>query len=143
MFSLEPKFVMFTDDTRVIMNHNDWNLHGYRANEVLKNTQTWLSCNRSTLNEDKTQYVIFHSKQRGHPFSAKELVLGNKIVSHVPNVKFLGLIIDENSTWDLQINHAVNSFFSKFLLILYKVICRLNTKLLNLICNLSIYPNIM
>ena len=55
-------------------------------------TQAWLSCNRLTLKEDKPKYVTFHRKQRGHPSSTRKYVLGNKLVSRVANVKFLGLI---------------------------------------------------
>ena len=76
----------------VFMNHRDLNLLVYRANEVLKNLQACFSCNRLTLNEDKTQHVIIHRKQRGHPSSTREPVLGNKNVSRVTSVKFVCLI---------------------------------------------------
>ena len=139
--SLDAKFALFADDTCVFINHHDLNLLVYRANEVLKNVQAWLSCNRLTLDRDKTQYVNFHRKQRGLPSSTKEIVLYNEIVSLVTNVNFLGLIINENLTWVPQINNVVK-VSSKFVFFLYKVKSCLNTNSPDLIYSSLRNPNI-
>ena len=80
------------DDTSVYSNYHYLILCVYRASEVLKNLQVWLSCKCSTLNEDEILSMWSLILSKGACFRQEDFF------SRITDAKYLGLITDENLT---------------------------------------------
>ena len=59
------------------------------------------------MNEDKTRYMKLPTKQQDQPSSNNDLASDNKTPWHVSNVKFQGLITDENLIWVTEVNNVM------------------------------------
>ena len=69
------------------------------------NVNEWLFANKLTLNETKTEFMIIGSRQRVPSFEQGPIIkLGNKVIKRVPNKKTLGVILNENLTWNKHID---------------------------------------
>jgi len=96
----------FADDTSLIgvgKNRDDTET---RINEELKKLYNWFCMNKLTLHPDKSRYII-HTKDK-----LINLKLGGRQIMRCgynlqeEGVKLLGIIIDENMDWKLQINQV-------------------------------------
>ena len=68
----------------------------------MEKVQSWFSANKLQINYTKTSYMIFKSRNLNFDHN---LINNNNIeIKRVNNVKFLGVVIDENLTWKEHIN---------------------------------------
>ena len=137
----DAKFTLYADDTSLFLNDPCAHSLISRTNSALSCIRNWLEKNRLTLNENKTKYMFFHRRQQSVP-NLEAVHLGSSIIERVDNIKFLGLVIDENLSWVLHTNH-VAKILSKFAAILFKIRCQLNKAALNLVYNALVYPSIL
>ena len=138
--SYGSKFILFADDTSVFISDKSPASLVSRTNEMLSDVKSWLIRNCLTLNEQKTQYMVFYRRQRASPI-LENVILGENAVNRVKCVKFLGLHIDDHLIWDHHVNHVVK-VLSKYASILFKLKSQLNETSLLLIYNALVYPNI-
>ena len=88
---------MFADDTNLSCHGEPPADIESKLNFDLDNVCKWLTANKLTLNEEKTEFMVIGSRQRLNQFSSNpKITLGNHIIQQVPNNKVLGVIIDEN-----------------------------------------------
>ena len=80
---------------------------------MLSSVENWFVRNRLSLNECKTQHIVFYRKQRENPWS-NNVYLGGSFIKCVKSVKVLGLHIDDNLIWDHQVNHVVKVLSKNF-----------------------------
>ena len=66
-----------------------------------------MKTNKLSVNINKTNYVIFSSKQKTTKINLPVL-FDDKPLKRVNVVKFLGIYIDENLTWKYHIDHVCN-----------------------------------
>ena len=64
--------------------------------------QQWLDFHVLPCNYSKTNYVLFRVPSK--PNLQLSLFMGDAEIERVPEVKFLGIIIDEHLTWASQVN---------------------------------------
>ena len=64
----------------------------------------WMQDNDLKLNQDKTDVSLIHSKFR-NGVSLDHIILGNENISIAESVTNLGIIFDNNMTFDDQIKH--------------------------------------
>ena len=57
-------FIMFADDTNLFMSNIDLKTLICNVNDELSKVSRWLKVNKLSLNITKTNFIIFHSKQR-------------------------------------------------------------------------------
>lgn len=137
----DSSLILFADDTSVFLHDRCPETLIARATRSLGNIKSWLNKNRLTLNNQKTQYIIFHYKQRNR-LTLGNVSIENESISRVQSTRFLGLHIDENLSWMFHTNHVAR-ILSKFSYILYRVRSLLNDRSLLLIYNSLIFPNIV
>ena len=92
-------FCFFADDTNIYYESSNL-LHIQKiVNRELRKVHKWLEANRLALNIDKTNFVIFHSQQRK---ITDQIVLriGRKKINQETCVKFLGVLLDSNLSWE-------------------------------------------
>ena len=77
---------MFADDTNLTYASNNIHEINHNFNEDLANVSEWLSANRLTLNQTKTEFMLIDSRQRINTFQSTPLLAINNVpvkqVSH-------------------------------------------------------------
>ena len=68
-------------------------VHESKMNNELLHIHTWLSANKSSLNIDKSNVVIFHPPQRKLPFHVTLTLNG---INQEYSIKYLGTIRESN-----------------------------------------------
>jgi exonuclease III len=128
------KSIMFADDTNLIYSHSDIKTLFKHTNEDLTAIDKWFRANKISLNSRKTKYIFFHNSYQHEniPLKLPDLIISNNKIKRVSHLKFLGLIIDENLSWDIHIKILENQT-AKTIGMLYKVRPFLNTNCLKLI----------
>ena len=104
------KCIIFADDTTVYYSSEDPEYLFYKLNEDLKSLTDWFKANKLSLNIGKTNYMIFQGKH--YNFDNLTLQINDEEINKVTKVKFLGLIIDENLTWQEHIQYCKNKISS-------------------------------
>jgi hypothetical protein len=96
--------ILFADDTTFQMTGSDSNELIRRSNAELFKAEQWFSANKLTLNVKKTKYILFKNKR--HHVHYSNLNIGNNPITRVGDncdeklVRFLGIYIDENMTFE-------------------------------------------
>ena len=74
-----------------------------------------------SLNNGKTKYTFFHKlrKRDEIPLLLPKLLINNKTIKRERSLKFLGVMLDENLSWNDHI-HLIENKISKNIGILYK-----------------------
>ena len=70
---------MFADDTHMTYSSNNINDINLYFNEDLLNVSEWLSANRLTLNQTKTEFMLIGSRQRISTFNSEPALAINNI----------------------------------------------------------------
>jgi hypothetical protein len=99
--------LLFADDTSIFLSQTDQEYLTTSLNEELKKLNIWMKTNKLSVNINKTNYVIFSSKQKTTKINLPVL-FDDKPLKRVNVVKFLGIYIDENLTWKYHIDHVCN-----------------------------------
>ena len=75
------------------------------VNSELKLVTEWFLANKLSLNAKKTKYVLFHKVTMCDylPLKLPTMTFNNIEIKRENSVKFLGVIIDENLTWQNHI----------------------------------------
>ena len=85
--------ILFADDTNIFLEVNDINEVIVKMNAELIKVMDWINANKLSLNIEKTNCMVFHTK--GRDFSSHvDVTICNKIINRVSYVKFLGVTID-------------------------------------------------
>ena len=97
---------MFADDTNLFFSAKDIKSLFRFMNEELKRFQTWFNANKLSLNVSKTKYSFFHplSFTDNIPLLLPKLKINNTCITRETTMKFLGVLLDENMTWQNHIN---------------------------------------
>ena len=108
------------------------------ANAELKNIDKWLISNKLALNIDKTNYILFNTKNKNYNASLK---IRNVEVSTVQFAKFLGVAIDEDLNFKCHLNNVFKTV-SKSCGIIYKLHDILSDFILRKIYMVLFYPHL-
>ena len=72
----------------------------------------WSKSNRLALNNDKTNFVIFHSST--HKLTEHiVLKIGKKKIKHENHVRFLGVLLDSNLSWRTHLNELSKNYLGQ------------------------------
>lgn len=97
---------MFADDTQIATASDDIKVIEETLNGDLNNVANWLSANKLTLNNSKTEYMIIGTKKRLSQLTFDPVInVGNLEIKRVKTTKSLGLMIDESLSWTAQVEH--------------------------------------
>ena len=90
---------LFADDTNLTIYSNDSNeLENMAINETRKLIK-WCNSNKLTINFDKTNFILFHAKNKPIPPNFDKIIVDGNVVRRVASTKYLGLYMDELLTW--------------------------------------------
>ena len=71
-------------------------------NEIDKLTH-FFQCNRSTVNANKTEFIIFCKPWKNNATQNYTLRVKNEIIQTSANVKYLGVYLDRNLTYQNEV----------------------------------------
>ncbi|KAK9692671.1 Reverse transcriptase (RNA-dependent DNA polymerase) [Popillia japonica] len=90
--------VMYADGISIIIADTDSNLQATTSHTLEQLHEWWFTSNGLFLNARKTNFLIFHPKQKIIE-PQYDLSINNTDLQHPESVKFLGSNIDENLSW--------------------------------------------
>ena len=67
-------------------------------NKDLRELSFWLNANKIALNVEKTEIILFKTRNKNYDVDLK-IKLYRKKIHASPYVKYLGVLIDENLNW--------------------------------------------
>ena len=95
---------LYADDTVIYLGETDLNMAISNLQVDLENYSTWCTQNKLSVNSQKTKVMIFTAKKT-HPRSADlNLILNGDRLEVVNFYKYLGVILDNNLTFERHIN---------------------------------------
>ena len=96
--SKKLSFILFADDTNLLMSHKNLDTLIDKMNEELIKINTWLQLNKLSLNITKTNFMLFKSSSKK---ITKQLNIKIKdhYITQVKSTKFLGTIVDDQLKW--------------------------------------------
>ena len=137
--SKKLKFFLFADDTNIYYESSNLKELEITINKELKWLNQWLSVNRLALNIKKTNYIIFHPKNK----LIKEtitLTINKKAIDEKKYVKYLGILIDSSLSWKFHIDNVTKKI-SRSIGVLYKLRSFVNSSILVNMYYSLIYPH--
>ena len=116
---LDP--IMFADDTNLFFSSSNIKTLFATVNHELEKISLWFIANRLSLNVKKTKYTLFHKKsvRDNIPLKLPDLKIANNSIERTTSIKFLGVMIDENITWEDHM-HTIEKKLAKNLGLLYQ-----------------------
>lgn len=112
--------VLFADDTNLFMSHKNPDDMEETINRELRNVAIWFRCNKLSLNINKTNYIVFLSKQNQLVNKYVCLKINEQIIERVNTIKFLGVFIDECLQFKCHIDQLITKL-SKYVGLFFKV----------------------
>ncbi|XP_065642827.1 uncharacterized protein LOC136074439 [Hydra vulgaris] len=103
--------IMFADDSNFFISGKDMPQLFVQMNNELDKISLWLNANKLSINSSKSKFSLFYPLKK-IPISFPKLVIENTEVSRERVTKFLGVLIDENNTWNKHIAY-IGSKISK------------------------------
>lgn len=129
---------LFADDSNFFASNNDLVSLELLLNEELGKIFIWLCVNKLSLNIKKSNFVLFHARQKliTQSFSLK---INNEDLKCEACVKYLGIFIDSNLNWKNQVSHVCNKI-RRSIGLLSKIRFYVNLKTLINLYYALIYP---
>jgi hypothetical protein len=87
------KIILYADDTSITMSNSSFYELETNMNKQFIATNEWFKANLLSLNLRKTHYLLFRTKNSLE--TNISIRCGNKHITNMSNIKFLGLYIDE------------------------------------------------
>jgi hypothetical protein len=106
----DNNIVLFGDDTSIIItdsNRQDFNIN---ANKMFQDINMWFNVNLLTLNFNKTQYLKFRTKNYYNVNT--QIKYDQECITNATEIKFLGLTIDDTSSWKQHIEQVISKMCS-------------------------------
>ena len=125
--SNQMRFVQFADDTTVVASDSDINnVHA---------TVNWLKANRLSLNISKTSYMIISNQK-----NEIDIRIWDSILTKVSTVKFLGVTLDENLTFNDHLKN-VTTKISKSVGVMRRLRSQLPADVMVVILFFGVFPS--
>ena len=112
---------MFANDTNLFCSGKHIKTLFQTANIELEKIAIWFQANKLSLNESKTKFTLFHKSwdKDNLPLKLPILKINNFEIKRTTSIKFLGIMVDENLTWNDHI-HILENELSKNIGQLYR-----------------------
>ena len=103
---------LFADDTSMINSSNDLKKLIKETNNELRKALDWFNANRLSLNIGKTKYMLFRNNSMPFESEICKIKIGGQEIERIgrdcktKTFKFVGLMLDDNFTWEYHVNHV-------------------------------------
>lgn len=100
------KVCLYADDTNIIVTAENQEQIEISSHIGLSLIKDFLNSKNLLLNSSKSNFISFSTKQARSKLSPT-IFVDNEALDQVEKTKFLGLVIDENLTWDEHVNLVI------------------------------------
>ena len=105
---------LFADDTFLIAKDRNIHIALEKAKDNFYEIYQWCVANKLTINNDKTNFVLFHTKNKPVPPNIDCIRLSSMTIHRVKSVQYFGLTIDEHLYWHEHVNNVYSSLVKYF-----------------------------
>ena len=105
---------LFADDTGMTNHDKDFNALIRQAKSKIKNIFKWCNCNKLTINNTKTCFILFHAVNKKVPANLTSIEVDGVVINRVSSSKYLGLIFDEHLNWHEHVDYVCKSLLKYF-----------------------------
>ena len=99
------KLRLFADDSNVFVVSRNPNTLKQNMVKVVIDLCNWFNANKLTINMSKTAYTIFTPDGKVPP-CLNNITINKTVITRVQSVKYLGILLDENLSWEEQIKEV-------------------------------------
>jgi len=110
------KLNLYADDMNVLVIDRNEEALQTKLSSVMKQLEIWFLKNDLIINTTKTVALSFHLC-RSLPHFKLHILLRNKEIDYVPEVKFIGMCITENLSWQAHICSLCHRWVNLFSLL--------------------------
>ena len=103
------QYLPFAGDTSIFCSHKDANHLVSVVNNELTKIIIWPKVNKLSLNLTKTNFMIFHPRQKQVNVNVP-LTLENTVIKQVMETKCLGVLVDQHLSWKPHIDFVSKKF---------------------------------
>lgn len=130
---------LFADDTLIVTSSSDLDAAIKEMNKTLKRVSSYLNDNKLKLNIDKTKAMIICTNKNSARIDVNKLkiLLNNKKVEIIQEVKYLGFVIDHNLSLQAHLKY-INNKLNKKLYFLSRI-----SKQLSVFTRITVYNTII
>ena len=90
---------LFADDTNLFFSDFDFPTLMKLINSEILNLSNWFKANKLSLNIQKSNYVIFKTRQQKRDEFILNIEMNGFKMNQVKEVNFLGVILNETLSW--------------------------------------------
>jgi hypothetical protein len=131
---------LFADDANMFLYATDLQILFNNSNMALENLKLWLSANKLSVNIDKCNYSLYSNRKIGPMVhNSYKLYLHGSEIERCTTVKYLGVQIDDQLTWNDHIDGIYKNIL-KYSRIFYKIRDKLPSRNLKDLYFASVYP---
>ena len=130
--------LLFADDSNMFLSGKDPDDLIRTMNEEMVKVIDWLQINRLSLNLNKTHFILFRRKRVRISLST-DLIINNVKIDMIERTKFLGVMIDQNLSFQSHINY-IKGKVARGIGILYKSKPYFSFETMWILYNAFIYP---
>ena len=105
---------LFADDTSLLSYGLNLNNVIIEAKELFDKLYHWCVTNKLSINSNKTNFVLFHMKNKPVPNDFDSIQTNHMTIGRVKTVNYLGLVIDENLYWNAHVDFVCASLVKYF-----------------------------
>ena len=98
--------MLMTSQLYLSFNPKDFDTARKRIEECISDIRSWMASSFLCLNDSKTEFIVFGSKNSLSHLPSASLKIGNSEVSKVSEVRNLGSTLDETLSMQKQINNT-------------------------------------
>ena len=99
-------FILFAVDSNVFFSHDNPNTLVNTVNYELEKLTEWIRANKLSLNLQKTKYMLSSNTLEALPLN---IILDDTPLESVPEIKFLGITVDNKLSWKPHIASTCNT----------------------------------
>ena len=112
--------VLFADDTNLFLSHKNIHELQKNLNDELIKVDTWLKCNKLSLNINKTNFIIFRSNRNRSNLELIDIKINDSPIERVKSTRFLGVYMDEFVSFRSHID-VLTKKLSKYVGLFFKL----------------------
>ena len=105
---------LYADDTAIITSNSKLDIAYRQAQEMFTKMYHWCVANKLSINSDKTNFVLFHMKNKPVPRNFTSIQTDVMQISRVKSVQYLGMLLDENLYWHDHVDQICASLVKYF-----------------------------
>ena len=102
------KLLQYADDTMVLKSVS--NIHKATASleQIVEKLLFFFESHRLTINAGKSEFIMFCREAKNYSMKKLKLKVQNQVISAISNVKYLGVYLDQNLNYQIEIKNILS-----------------------------------